>query len=197
MDFAHQFFDHIFERGVKLANATRVAEAEAQEAAVARPIAMGRDAFHTQHELQRVLQRTWRQAERQLEAASTADAKVEQSKQRGRDARGAARQAWGAWRKAERLFDAAVVAEAAAERVTVAFTLCRPDGCLNDRQWAQAQLCNATEPLTGQAWGKVRRLLSDQRTLMYLDWIHEQLAQSVEEPLLREAVSPFVVPTRC
>jgi len=33
----------------------------------------------------------------------------------------------------------------------------------------------------------VCRLLSDPCTLRSLDWVHEQLAQAVEEPLLREA----------
>jgi hypothetical protein len=176
------------ERGVKLATATRVADAAAApEAAGAIPIEMGLELFPTQHELQRVRHRTWRQAERQLEAASTAAAKVEQSNQRGRDARGAARQAGCAGRKAERLCDHAVVAEAAAERVAAALALLRPEGDLNDRQWAQAPLRDATEPLTGQAWGKVRRLRRAQRTLMHRDWTHEQLAQRGAAPLLREA----------
>ena len=41
-------------------------------------ITMGLDVFHSQRELERVLQRQWKQAERQLEAASEADAKVAQ-----------------------------------------------------------------------------------------------------------------------
>jgi hypothetical protein len=36
-------------------------------------------------------------------------------------------------------------------------------------------------------WGKVRRLLSDERTLHYLDGLHEQLTAAVEDPLWREA----------
>jgi hypothetical protein len=169
------------ERGVKLANAAR--------AAAAQPIAMGLDVFHTQHELQRVLHSQWRRAERLVETAAQADAKVAQSKQRGKDARGAAQQAWRAWRQAERVFDAAVLAEAAAERVEMALGLFRPEGSLNDRQWAQAQLHDAIAQLAGQEWGKTRRLLSDQRTLTHLDWVHEQLAQAVEEPLLRNTLA--------
>ena len=75
------------ERGVKLINEARATEVEGQEGATAMSIQMGLDVFHTQHELQRVLQRKWRQAERHLEAAAQADTTVAQSKQRGRDAR--------------------------------------------------------------------------------------------------------------
>jgi hypothetical protein len=39
---------------------------------------MGLDVLHTQRELERVLQRQWNQAERQVEMASEADAKVAQ-----------------------------------------------------------------------------------------------------------------------
>lgn len=176
-------------RGVKLANEARRAVGESQEGAVAMPMAMGLDVFHTQHELQRVLHHKWRQAERFLEAAAKADAKVAQTKQRGYDTRGVARQAWGAWRKAERLFDEAVQAEAAIEQIAPALAWFRSQGELNDRQWAQAQLYDATQRLAGPEWGKARRLLSDPRTLNPLDWVHEQLAQAVAEPLLREALT--------
>jgi hypothetical protein len=169
------------ERGVKLVNVTR--------AAAAQPIAMGLDVFHTQHELQRVLHGQWRRAERLVETAAQADAKVAQSKQHGKDARGVAQQAWRAWRHAERVFDEAVVAEAAAEQIEVALGLFRPDGALNDRQWAQAQLHDAITQLASPAWGKTRRLLSDQRTLAHLDWVHEQLAQAVEDTLLRDTLA--------
>jgi hypothetical protein len=51
----------------------------------------------------------------------------------------------------------------------------------------QAQLQEATKPLTGRDWGKVRRLLSDERTLHYLHWLHVQLTEAVEDALRREA----------
>jgi hypothetical protein len=177
------------ERGVKLANVARAAEAAGHEVTAGLPIEMGLDVFHTQHELQRVLQRKWKQAERQLEAAAKADDQVAQAKQYGRDARGVARQAWGAWRKAERLFDEAVQADAAAQRIKTALALFRPEGSLSDRQWAQAQLRDAIALLTGQEWGKVRRFLQDQRTLKHLDWVHAQLDQVVADPLLRESLA--------
>lgn len=147
---------------------------------------MGLEVFHTQRELSRIVHGPWRRAEWLLEAAAQAETKVAQRHQRGRDARGVAKQAWWAWRKAEQRFDAAVQAEAAATRMATALALFRPEGCLSDRQWAQGHIRAALAELHGQEWDKVRRLRSDQRTLHHLDWVQEQLTQAVAEPLLRE-----------
>jgi hypothetical protein len=77
------------ERGVKLTHAAR---REAQEPATdaPAPITMGLDVFHTQREVERVLQRLWNRVERQIEGAVKADAKLEQAKRRGQDPRGVA-----------------------------------------------------------------------------------------------------------
>lgn len=174
------------ERGVKLAREVRRTAAEGRENASTTPLQMGLDVFHTQRELQRVVHGKWKRAERQLDTATEADHKLAQSKQHGRDARGVAQQARRAWHKAERYFDEAVQTEGVIRRVAMALAVFRPDGKLNDREWAQEQLREATKSLTGPEWGKVRRLLSDARTLQYLDWLHEQLAEAVEDPLWRE-----------
>ena len=99
---------------------------------------------------------------------------------------GRARQAWN---QAERVFDHAEQAEQALARIKAALALRRPDGQLNDRAWAQQQITDTIGELEGDEWGKVRRLLGDVRTLNHLDWMHEQLAHAVPEPLLREAVT--------
>jgi hypothetical protein len=78
------------ERGVKLANARRQAQSQDPASAPHPTITMGLDVFHSQRELERVQQRQWKQAERQLEAASETDAKVAQWKRRGGDLRGVA-----------------------------------------------------------------------------------------------------------
>jgi hypothetical protein len=67
-------------RGVKLANEARCAQGKASETISSPAMTMGLDVFHTQRELERVLQRQWKHAERQLETASQADAKVERYK---------------------------------------------------------------------------------------------------------------------
>jgi hypothetical protein len=64
-------------RGVKLAHAARGAPGTAAETISRQAMTMGLDVFHTQRELERVFQRQWTQAERQLAMASPAAAKVE------------------------------------------------------------------------------------------------------------------------
>src|SRR4029453_14915 len=76
------------ERGVKLAHAARGAQGEATETVSSQAMTMGLDVFHTQRELARVLQRQWKHAERQLDTASQADAKVERYRRQGREPRG-------------------------------------------------------------------------------------------------------------
>src|SRR5215470_16858705 len=108
------------ERGVKLAHAARCAQGEAAETVSRQAMTMGLDVFHTQRELERVIQRQWKQAERQLDTASQADAKVERYKRQGRDPRGVSGVAGRAWRKAEKLFDQAGNAQEAVHQITAA-----------------------------------------------------------------------------
>src|SRR5262249_37250736 len=76
------------ERGVRLVNEARCAQGEAAETVSGQAMTMGLDVFHTQRELERVVQRQWKQAERQLDTASQADAKVARYTRQGRDPRG-------------------------------------------------------------------------------------------------------------
>jgi len=110
------------ERGVKLANAARCAQGEAAEPVSRQAMTMGLDVFHTQRELERVLQRQWKHAERQLDTASQADAKVERYRRQGREPRGVSGAAGRAWRKAERLFDQAVHAQEAVQQIAAALS---------------------------------------------------------------------------
>ncbi len=112
-----------------------------------------------------------------------------QAKRHGIDARAAAGRARQAWHQAERVCDHAEQAEQAMARIKAALALRRPDGPRNDRAWAQPQIADTMGELAGDAWGNVRRLLGDVRTLHHVDWRHEQLAQAVPEPWLREAVT--------
>lgn len=153
------------EKGVKLANERRQAQAQPRDAASVPTITMGLDVFHTGRELERVLQRQWTQAERQLEAASEADAKVAQYKRRGHDTRGVAGASGRAWHKAERLFDAAVQTEETVKQVATSLGWFDADGHLLSRGEAHQQLDKASAKLNGSQWSKVRRLLKDERTL--------------------------------
>jgi hypothetical protein len=69
---------------VNLANEAR-RQAQEPEAEPPAPITMGLDVFHTQREVERVLQRLWNRVERQIEAAVKADTKLEQARRRGQD----------------------------------------------------------------------------------------------------------------
>jgi hypothetical protein len=110
------------ERGVKLAQAARGAQGQtpAPVASPARP--MGLDVLHPQRELERVIQRQWKHAERQREAARQAEAKVARSKRRGRERRGGAGAAGRAGRTAEALCAQAVRAQAAVRQMEAALS---------------------------------------------------------------------------
>jgi hypothetical protein len=155
------------ERGVKLAHAARGTQVEASETVATQAMTMGLDVFHTHRELERVLQRQWKHAERQLDTASQADAKVARYKRQGRDPRGVSGVAGRAWRKAERLFDQAVNAQEAVQQIAAALAWFDAKGQLSCRQTAQAQLDEASQQLQGDCWSKVKRLLSDERTLCH------------------------------
>jgi hypothetical protein len=175
------------ERGVKLVNEARL-EVQEPEAEAPALITMGLDVFHTQGELERVLQRLWKQVESQMETAAKADAKVEQAKRRAQDTRGWAGSAGRAWRQAERRFEEAVQAQAAVEQIQGALGWFNASGHLYTREQAQQALDEATKPLQGERWKKAKRMLSDVRTLSHLDRLHEQLRVAVPEPMLRDAL---------
>jgi hypothetical protein len=177
------------ERGVKLANAARGAQGEATETVSRQAMTMGLDVFHTQRELARVLQRQWKQAERQLDTASQADAKVERYRRQGREPRGVSGVAGRAWRKAERLLDQAGNAQEAVHQIAAALSWFDATGRLYCRQTAQAQLDEASQRLQGDCWSKVKRLLRDERTLRHLDRLREHLTAAVSEPVLRDALT--------
>ena len=118
------------ERGVKLAHAARGAQGEAAESVSCQAMTMGLDVFHTQRELERVIQRQWKQAERQLDTASQADAKVDRYLRQGRDPRGVSGVAGRAWRKAEVLCDQAVNAQEAVQQIAAALSWFETQGRL-------------------------------------------------------------------
>jgi hypothetical protein len=176
-------------RGVKLANAARGAQGEATETVSRQAMTMGLDVFHTQRERARVLQRQWKQAERQLDTASQAAAKGERYRRQGREPRGVSGVAGRAWRKAERRFDQAGNAQEAVQQIAAALSWFDATGRLYCRQTAQAQLDEASQRLQGDCWSKVKRLLRDERTLRHVDRLREHLTAAVSEPGLRDALT--------
>lgn len=177
------------ERGVKLANDRRQAQVEEPESAPRAAITMGLDVFHSQREMERVQQRQWSQAERELAAACEADAKLAKVKRQGGDARGVASHVARAWRKAEQVFDDAVHSEVLVKQVEAALCWFDASGRLLSRREVQEQLDKASEQFVGSQWSKVRRLLKDERTLSHLDRLEAQLVKAAPQPMLRESLT--------
>jgi hypothetical protein len=152
------------------------------------PLEKGLDVFHTKQEARRVLGQLWSRVERLWEQAEAADRAVAQAQRQGRDARGLARTASAAWKKAEAAFRRSEEGETAWKRAEPALSLFRPDGQLNDRSWAQAQVTTALPGLAGPEWSKVRGFLEAEGAFTFLDRSHSQLDQLALPKALRDAL---------
>ena len=146
------------------------------------------DVFHTRREGAQALRREWAAAERLWEQAEQADRDLAQAQRQGQDRRGRTLVAWQAWQRAERAFEQACRREAAWQRASQALDLFRPDGRLNDRAWAEGQIQTAVPDLEGPRWAKVRRMLTDRRSLTFLDRVHRDLEAAVPRAELRAAL---------
>lgn len=62
-----------------------------------------------------------------------------------------------------------------------------PDGTLNERAWAEAEIAAAVTQLSGPQWKKVRNFLFDRRALAFVDRLHRQLAAAEPDVALRQA----------
>jgi hypothetical protein len=154
-----------------------------------RPLEHGLDVFHTTMEARRVLARHWRRAEAAWERAEAADLAVAQSKRRGIDARGAAQTARTAWGRATASFEQARRLESAWGRAHAALEVFGPDGRLNDRPRAAAEIAAALVDLAGPDWAKVRNALTDPRSLTFLDRMHRRLESAEPRPQWRTAMA--------
>jgi len=158
-----------------------LADARAATEPAGVPLSQGLDVFHTAREAQRVLAGPWRRAEAAWEAAETWDKQVAHDKQQGRDARRSAACARRAWERAERAYGVAQRQESAWQRIAAALEVFLPDGRLNERRHADEQIRTALLDLAGPQWQKVRRYLSDPRSLAFLDRLHERLVAVVPD----------------
>ena len=149
------------------------------------PLENGLDVFHTAREARRALRQIWSRVEGLWEQAESADRRVAQAQQQGRDARGAAVAARWAWTKAVTAFQPHESSEAGWRIAHAALQVFRPDGRLNERSWAQEQIALALPRLSGREWSKVRNYLQAEETLTFLDRLHRQLQQVAPEESLR------------
>lgn len=149
----------------------------------------GLDVFHTAKEAHTVLARQWRQAEAAWVEAEAADAKVDRAREQGLDARGPAGPARVAWRQATAALERVERLEKAWRRARAALELFGPDGRLNDRASAGAEIAAAVGGLPGADWKTVRNFLLDRRSLTFLDRMHQRLATAEPRPQWREAMA--------
>jgi hypothetical protein len=155
-----------------------------------RPLDSGLDLFHTKQEAQRVLRVLWAPVEQAWLRAEKADQVLAAKRWHGHKlpAQRAAQAANRAWRKAEKLFRGYERQEAAWRRLASAFELYRPDGQLNERAWAEAEIAQALLELTGPAWSKVRNFVQDSRSLTFLDRMQQGLAAAEPRAEARAAL---------
>jgi hypothetical protein len=174
-------------KGIASAVARRAAARRNDPTAPA--LEQGLDVFHTAMEANRVLAGHWRRAEASWEKAEQADARVAEAKHQGIDARGPAGPARAAWSRAIALLEEAEHRGSAWKRARAALDLFGPDGRLNDRPRATAEVAAAVRDLTGPEWSKVRNFLTDPRGLSFLDRMHRRLEAAEPRPDWREAMA--------
>jgi hypothetical protein len=148
----------------------------------------GLDVFHTAMEARRVLVRSWLRAEAAWERAEAAESRVTESKRQGIDARGVAQTARAAWDRAIGSLEQAERLESAWGRCRAALEVFRPDGHLNDRTQARAEITAAVLDLSGPDWSRVRNFLNDDRSLSFLDRMHRRLESAEPRSDWREAM---------
>ena len=159
-----------------------------QQAANDRALEVDLDVFHTRREGGRALRCEWSAAERIWEEAEQADRDLARTRRRGQDSRGQTQRARLAWQRAEQSLQGACRRETAWQRASQALNLFRPDGRLNDRGWAEAEIQAALPQLEGPRWAKVRRMLTDPRSLTFLDRVHRDLQAAEPRAALREVL---------
>ena len=152
------------------------------------PLEKGLDVFHTKREARRVLKALWNRVERTWEQAEAASRAVDRAQRQGRDARGPAQTARAAWKKASAAWHRHEEGEAGWKQAEPALSLFRPDGDLNDRSWAEAQVAAAGPLLSGSEWSKVRGLLQAPESFTFLDQVHDQLSRLAVAKDLRAAL---------
>jgi hypothetical protein len=149
------------------------------------PLCARLDAFHTCREGGRALRHAWQQAEAVWQEAEELERARARVGRRGADRRGFNRGRACAWRRAAAALEEAQRQERAGRRAAAALAVFRPDGTLNDRTWASAELRAAVAGLPGRRWAKARRALLDPRRLAFLDRLHEDLAAAEPRPEVR------------
>ena len=152
------------------------------------PLASGLDVFHTKYEARKALAIDWNKVERDCDAFDKINRRLERTRKAGIPCQMEARGAGRAWAKVVKSFNEYEAIEAAWKQAAVALNVFRPDGRLNDRAWAEAQVVPALLNLVGRAWVPVRNHLQAPETFTFLHRMHKELAQVPISMDLRDAL---------
>jgi hypothetical protein len=152
------------------------------------PLEGNLDNFHIQQEGSKALRHTWQEAEQIWVQAEQADRAVAAARRQGHNQSGPVSKARVAWAKAAEALAVAEQREAAYQRAVAALELFRPDGHINDRAWATAELSAATQALPEGRWAKFGRMARDPRALTFLDRLHRELQEAEPCAELRQAL---------
>ena len=152
------------------------------------PLASTLDVFHTKHEAQQALAIDWNQVERDWEAFDKAEDQLQRTRRGGIPCAIEARKAGRAWAKVVKSFNHYEAIEAAWKHAQAALAVFRPDGQLNDRAWAEAQVADALPALVGRAWVRVVNHLRTPESFTFLDRLHDALALIPVRQELRDAL---------
>jgi hypothetical protein len=152
------------------------------------PLASSLDVFHTKHEARKALAIDWNQVERDCTAFDQTEAQVRKNQRQGINAVPAAMRARQAWNKLVQSFNHYEGVAVAWKQAEPAFGVFRPDGRLNDRAWAEAQVAPALPGLVGRAWVTVRHHLQNPESFTFLDRMHSELARIPVSEELRDAL---------
>jgi hypothetical protein len=146
-----------------------------------------RDHFHALHYARRAAHQARHRAKQALDTAERLQRRYEAQGRAGVPR--TANQGGGlakAWAKAEQAFDHWSAQEATFQRLRQALRLFTPQGALNTRARAEAEVRAVLAGQTGANWARARRLLGP-AAFAFLDRVQEQLAQLSGEPALRQA----------
>lgn len=139
------------------------------------PLETGLDLFHAAKAATAALKILWNRVKKDWKAAEAADAKLARTRLRGEHANRPAATARAAWNAVERSMSRHDSARDAWRHARAAFEPLRPDGRLNNREWAETRIAEALPALAGDPFSTLRGLLGKPDALAFLDRLHRRL----------------------
>jgi hypothetical protein len=160
--------------GTALAKGVALVNAERQEEKRPQVVDQG-DHFHALRGASVGFGKAQRKVATALVAAEKAEKALAECKQQGHYAQSPAAYAREAWRKAEEAMDDWCTLENAWCKTKQALRLVTPEGDLNTRQCAEAELAQTLPQLPDADFAKTKRQIQKPEMLNYLDHVHRQI----------------------